>query len=490
MLQFDEVQDLRARHPAWLLLKADNAPLILSFVSRVFVEGGEANLPAERLISLLDDELFALRQRLGSDKYPRTARDYLVEWSTPEKGWLRRYYPPGSDEPHYDVTPAVEKAIAWVADLRARSFIGTESRLSTIVELLRQLVYGSTDDPTEQLDDLRRRRAQIDAEIERLEAGGPAMADPVTQRDRYQQFARTARELLSDFRQVEENFRELDRDLRRKIAGWDGSKGDLLDDVVANRAGISESDQGRSFRAFYDLLLSHDRRAELADLLQRLDVVADIPEFDERLQRVQGDWLDASERTQATVRQLSEQLRRFLDDQVWLENRRIFEILRSIESNAMAVRNDSHVPVEMTMDATSVSITLPLERPLYRKVRSTPLRNATIDVGVGEVDAEVLHDQAYVDSLELARRVISTLGAGDDTTLSTVVAGTPLTQGLAELVGYLHLNDSGLDVDVDPDTATEVTWESDADAESSDGTAIVRTATLPDVRYSRERSSA
>ncbi len=151
----------------------------------------------------------------------------------PSTGGFARFYPPGSDEPHYDLTPAVEKALAWVADLRTRTFIGTESRLNTIFELLRQMVYGADERPSRaRLADLHRRR-QLSS-TPRSSGSQPAtsiFADPVTQRDRYQQFARTARELLADFRQVEENFRDLDRRLREQIAMWDGSKGDLLDDL-------------------------------------------------------------------------------------------------------------------------------------------------------------------------------------------------------------------------------------------------------------------
>ena len=82
------------------------------------------------------------------------------------------------------------------------------------------------------------------------------MLDVSAQRDRYQQFAATARELLSDFREVEANFRALDRDLRERIAAWTGSKGELLDEVLGSRESIADSDQGRSFQAFYDFLLS------------------------------------------------------------------------------------------------------------------------------------------------------------------------------------------------------------------------------------------
>ena len=352
-MNFDEVEHLRTRHAAWRLLTSSNVALVLSFLGRVFVDANDSNIPAQRLIDELDDELYALNDRLrGEDdeepRFPRPAKQYLEDWASTDKGWLRRFYPPGSDEPHYDLTPAVEKALAWVDDLRARSFIGTESRLSTIFELLRQMVHGADENPAARLADLERRRAVIDAEIAQLKAGDVVLADEVTQRDRYQQFARTARELLSDFRQVEANFRDLDRDLREQIALWEGSKGELLDDLFTNRRGITDSDQGRSFRAFYDLLLSSEKQAELTDLLARLHAIDAISDLDPRLARVHYDWIDASERTQRTVRQLSEQLRRFLDDQVWLENRRVFDLLRSIEANAVTLREHGSVPVMTT----------------------------------------------------------------------------------------------------------------------------------------------
>lgn len=71
-------------------------------------------------------------------------------------------------------------------------------------------------------------------------------------RDRFQQFTGLARELLTDFREVEHNFRMLDRRVRERIALWNGAKGDLLQDIMGERDVIADSDQGKSFRAFWD----------------------------------------------------------------------------------------------------------------------------------------------------------------------------------------------------------------------------------------------
>lgn len=268
-MDFDELDLLRRGDPAWKLLRADNAPLVLSFLSKVFVEDNIRAISAAELIGRLDDELYALNEQLGAGTFPKPAKVYLDDWSTPANGWLRKYYPPGSDEAHFDATPAVEKALTWVDSLRSRSFVGTESRLNTVFELLRQMAYGAETDPDVRLADLHRRRAALDAEITRVEAGDFAVLDASAQRDRYQQFASTARDLLADFREVEANFRTLDRALRARIAAWEGSKGELLDEVVGNRNSIADSDQGRSFQAFYDFLLPMSDRPSSTNCWRR-----------------------------------------------------------------------------------------------------------------------------------------------------------------------------------------------------------------------------
>ena len=138
-----------------------------------------------------------------------------------------------------------------------RDSVGTESRLHTIVELLRQMVHGSQTDPAAQLAHLHQRRAELDEQIARAERGEASLLDSAGLADRFQHFATTARELLADFREVEGNFRALDRAARERITSWEGSKGALLDELVGDRHAIAASDQGRSFQAFYDLSLIH-----------------------------------------------------------------------------------------------------------------------------------------------------------------------------------------------------------------------------------------
>lgn len=476
-MDYDELVSLRSNSPAWRLLRADNAPLVLSVLGRIFVTENARSISATDLTAQVDDELYALNSRLGVGTFPRAARAYLDDWSSAEVGWLRKFYPPGSDEPHFDATPAVEKAIAFLESMRARTFVGTESRLTTLFELLRQMVFGAEADPEVRLAELHRRRAELEAEIAQAESGSVPVLDPSAQRDRYQQFTATARELLADFREVESNFRTLDRSLRERIAGWTGTKGELLDDVLGDRAGIADSDQGRSFQAFYDFLLSTSKQAEFANLLQQVQSLPAITEPDARMRRIHYDWLDAGERTQATVRLLSEQLRRFLDDQVWIENRRVMDILRNIESTALHIRHQPGAGPTMPLDDTAPTLVLPMERPLYSPVRQTVLAGTPTPADDEQLDHSALFDQVYVDPAPLSAGVRRALAQRSHVGLRTLVHERPLRHGLAELVTYLSLRDEAFDIVFDERVSEQIAW--------SDPAGTQRVATLPRVTFAR-----
>jgi Protein of unknown function (DUF3375) len=316
MLDFQTLSSLLAHHPAWRLLRADHAPLIVSFLNRVFVVPNARIIAATDLAEKLEDELYTLRQTLGEDAFSkRPAIDFLNDWASTEKAWLRKFYRQESDEPYFDLTPATEKAIAWLSTLSERGFIGTESRLLTLFDLLRQMSTGSETDPGKRIAELHKRRDEIDAEIAQVLAGDIPLLDATGLKERFQQFTQIARELLADFREVEQNFRLLDRRVREQIALWDGSKGALLEEIMGERNAIADSDQGKSFGAFWDFLMSSQRQEELSHLLLQVLSLPAVAELkpDGRTKRVHYDWLEAGEHTQRTVAQLSQQLRETLN---------------------------------------------------------------------------------------------------------------------------------------------------------------------------------
>jgi hypothetical protein len=461
-LDIDTLEALRRQHPAWRLLLADSAALVASFLYRVFVLPNRRAMAQADLAEALEDTLYSLREQRGPNLYPKPAQEYLNDWAANDKAWLRKFYPPGSDEPHFDLTPATERALAWLTTLNERSFVGTESRLLTLFELLRQMNEGSETDPQVRTRELRRKRDEIDAEIARVLAGDMQLLGDTALKERFAQFANLARELLSDFREVEHNFRGLDRRVRERITLWDGSKGALLQEILGERDSIAESDQGRSFRAFWDFLMSRERQDELTQLLDRVlhlePVAAMAP--DPRLRRVHYDWLEAGEHAQRTVALLSQQLRRFLDDQAYLENRRIMDILRSIEGGALAVRAQPPAGDFMHIDDTAPTIELPMERPLHAPPFKLALDGGAIVAGDEDMDAAALFSQFIVDKATLAQHVRQSLQQRSQVTLPELLADRPLEQGLAELMAYLSLATEPGRAVIDDSVQDTVAWVS------------------------------
>jgi len=457
--------------------------LIGSFLHRAFIVPNVRVMAQSDLAETLEDTLFGLRERLGPQVFPKSAPEYLNDWAANEKGWLRKFYPPGSDEPHFDLTPATERALAWLASLTERAFVGTESRLLTLFDLLKQMSEGSDTNPETRLAELHKRRAEIDAEIALVQDGEMPLLDDTALKDRFQQFTGMARELLTDFREVEHNFRGLDRQVRERIALWDGAKGALLEEIMGERDAIAESDQGKSFRAFWDFLMSQSRQEELTQLLERVLQLPPVAALgpDLRLKRVHFDWLEAGEQAQATVAQLSQQLRRFLDDQAWLENRRIMDILRGIEARALAVRNTAPKGDFMAVDDLTASLELPMERPLHNPPVKTAIANVALEAGEADLDAAALFSQVRVDKAALSSHIRQSLQTQAQVSLGELLQTRPLVQGLGELVAYLQLASEAPNSVVDDTTQESVEWLATDNANEP----VTRRARLPRVIFVR-----
>lgn len=447
VLRHDQLIAWRANHPAWRLLAADNAPMVISFLSRTFLEPNVRSLPRTELLEVLEDHLDTLR-RAGGD-YQRTADAYVDAWSNPKTGrWLRRTHPTGEDEPRYEPTLHVETAAAFCRELGDRRFVGTASRLLTIRDLLRQITAGSAADPADRIRALERQRAEIDEQLQAIRAGHDTRLEPAAVRDIYEQVRATARGLLADLRAVEESFRELDRDVRAKAAMWDGPRGEFLEEVFGTTHAIDATDQGRSWEAFWEHLLNYRAKRELDQLLDAVEAMPAVAgHTGETEQVLRHDLFTAADGTQRTVASVSAQLRRFLDDDSWSESRRVSRLLRGTLALAARTHHDwisrGRDPEQLPgaeLDATRATVGLPGERPLHQVKTASKLSTPVEEDREPELDTSELAGITYINMAELRTAVTDTVRArGGLATLGDVVAGRPLTQGLAELVGYLQV---------------------------------------------------
>src|SRR5262249_61778690 len=97
-------------------------------------------------------------------------------------------------------------------------------------------------------------------------------------------------------------------------------KGALLDEIFGDRDAIADSDQGKSFRAFWDFLMSPQRQEELSELLARVFALEPVQSLapNRRFLRLHHDWLAAGGGTARPGARPSAELRPYLDDKAWL----------------------------------------------------------------------------------------------------------------------------------------------------------------------------
>lgn len=478
-MEHDYLVKLR-QHPTWQLLRTDNAPLMISFFYRVFIQSNSRSLSHSHLLEKLDDTLFHLRQIHGDKTYPKSAKAYLTDWAHSDNGFLRKQLLHKNDEPEYDLTPASEKAIEWLRSLEQKQFIGTESRLLTVFELLKNILQTTETDPQQRITELQLQKAAIDAEISRLQNGELISYDPRQVKERFDLLKENAHKLLAEFRQVEENFRQLDRYTREKIATSDKAKGQLLDDIFVAQDQIGDSDQGKSFKAFWNLLMSPAKQEEFNRLIQNVLALEEVQtcQPDELLPKMKYHLLEAGEKVQRTSSSLVEQLRRYLDDQVWLENKRIMAMIHTIEKQAIVIKQNPPKDKEfMYLDDTKVQIELPLLRTLFRPSSRPILSSQNLISGIAEFTTDLLYSQHYVDVAILEMRIRKSLQAQTQITLEEICQQHPLEKGLSELLAYLNLATHEKGGIVEMDKKVEICWQ------TKEGT--IKSALMPRVIFTR-----
>lgn len=440
-MDHDTLDRMRQSHPAWRVLVADHAPLILSFFIVSFIQPNRRAIPAPELTAQLDAYLDQLRETYP-ERYPRSAREYLEDWAAPNRAYVRKYYPKSGSDAEFDLTPATERAIEWLQALAPQQFIGTESRLLTLFQLLRDLAVGAQEDPESRIRDLMRKRDEIDREIEQVRQGRAGPLDVTQVKERYAQIADTARRLLADFRQVEENFRVLDAQMRERIAVSTQPKGALLDEIFGETDHIQRSDQGKSFGAFWEFLMSPVRQDELREWLRAvhaLDAIRDLT-TEEFVRSIPSMLLDAGEKVHGTVALLVDQLRRFVDDQAHLENRRILDLIHEIEARAITLKA---APPSMAnfagLESFAPELNLPMCRSLYKPPRNPLLDLTAIEKGEAELDLAALFRQSTVDEGLLRAHIAELLRVRPQVTLAELATEYPPQQGIAEIVTYLRI---------------------------------------------------
>ena len=445
-MHHDEILSSLRQSATIKLLQSQNAPLILSFLYDQFKQKHHITLSQAKLTEALTAFLEAL-QESHPGTYRGTAVTYLRRWCDDDHRFLRRYYQTESDDPVYELTPDTEQAIAWLEELQKSDFVGTESRFLRIFDLLQEIVTYSTEDVEVRLAQLEKEKAAIQIQIDEIRATGQIEQYSQTQiKERFFEANDVARRLLADFREVEENFRIIARQVQEQQLALESRKGLIVQHVLEADASLKESDQGRSFYTFWEFLISAQRQEALQALLTAVYQIPTLQQIDatqsSRLRRLKRELIDAAAKIVESNRRLSEQLRKLLDEQNLAEARRVMELATEIKKTAVSLIDNPPKDKNFLWVEATPQIDMPLERPLWKAPTITnyaDIKPEEVASDLSVANLEALFTQFYVEETRLRRHIATLLEQKPLVTLAEITAVYPITQGLAEIVTYATL---------------------------------------------------
>ncbi|TVQ53038.1 MAG: DUF3375 domain-containing protein [Spirulina sp. DLM2.Bin59] len=453
-------------HSATLkLLRSRNAPLIISFLYRQFKVKPVLELPQPELETRLEDYLEWLR-REEAEVYPRSPKDYLNEWC--EAQLLRKTFNQ-SDDPMLSLTPPMEKAIIWLEDLQQRDeFVGTESRFLQIFSYLKEIQDRSTTDIETRITQLERDRDRLQQEIDQIRATGTVERYNTTQlRERFLAANNTTRQLMADFKAIEQNFRNLTRTIQEAQLQENSRKGALVNRVLDADQELKESDQGRSFYAFWTFLMSMEKRQELKSLINtvyNLEELKSVTQEYTVLRSIERNLLNAGEYIVQSNHRLTEKLRQMLDERNLNENRRVAELILEVQRLALNLDPSHQQESNFWQITGDPEINLVMARPLHALIKPerqtfnldfTDLTPVNLETELAE-----LYNQFYIDERQLHRQIDALLRNYATITLAQLIKIYPITQGLPEVVAYLDIANKGDRHHINPDQLETITINS------------------------------
>lgn len=315
--------------------------------------------------------------------------------------------------------------------------------MELIFEGIEQLLTLSSGDVQERLKQLHEQESRIVAEISRIHVSGEvATLSPVQINERFHWLLATARELLSDFRQVEENFKAIAREIAERHTHPEASRGGILGHLLDAYEALHETTQGQSFYGFWKLLLAQDRQERFRETVEQVYALAPLEpplRNDRTLGQLLGRLLCEGEKVVKSNERMAGNLRRVLETTRLGEHRRMREIIREIQADALRTKD---TPPDQD-DFFSLEEMPPFYVAMSREpwqpgeVLAAALPAELADDAVDQEAFRRLRTLPHVQLAQLRRNVETLLEKQESIWLDDVLAAYPPRDGVLEVLGYV-----------------------------------------------------
>lgn len=435
--------------PSVQIIRMRNAHWVVPFLFKAFKTDNVLSLAEPGLINLLGEELRnhsegtedleEARIEFGEDEESR-ARKYLLNWVQKR---LLQDYPDAEAVTQYQLSAHTEKLFQWLQSLEKRQFVGTESRFRFLFQTLREMVEYTEDNTTRRLEELKNRKAEIDKEIKRIELGfKPEIFTNAQLRERLEWFTRLSHELLSDFREVEDNFKYIHRHIVEQHTKAEIHKGAIIGYAFEAYDALRKSDQGKSFYAFWDFLVSRAGQEEwrlLTDQLFQLLQDRSIDSDGDFVQNIKSLLLQQGRSVYDSNDKMAEKLSRIITEKEIARHRRLRQQIGQIKELVFQFMEEETPPCGLELHWPT-PIRMSMERRLNLTERAgSPIMKQPANAKEKIEDVERfsrMMNTSHIDKKKLWQNVEQALKKKTTATLAEIIGVSGVENGIAEVVSY------------------------------------------------------
>jgi hypothetical protein len=448
-VELNELRDFLSHSPALRLFRAQNGAMILAFFFRVFKHESRITIPQDQLLAELADFQESIAE-IEPGMLPNSPQEYLNSWCKADVRFLHRFFQGGSDEPVYQLTAATEAALRFVQETleRESGSVGAESCVHVIVETLKDLAVYGLGDPTHQIALLEAERNQIQRKIDRIrQTGKPEVYEPAQTREKFAFAMDLLRRVTSDFRQVEDKFKAITREVQdRQMAG--DHKGGLLEYVLDAETLLKESDQGRSFYGFVNLILSPARQEQLRQVIEqvlRIESLAHQEEDRETLLGMIPSLTAEAELVMQTIQRLSASITRLLDGRIASERRQVALTIDEILKQARQARNEEPLDAGLEIES-EFRVFSPFSRPFWSPssgIEAVALQEDAAPIEETDEAFDLLAQMRRLDWEGMRENVRELTAYQPSVSLPRLLQEHPPRSGAVEVLAYIQIAEEG-----------------------------------------------
>jgi hypothetical protein len=451
MIDSLKIAEILNNSPSVELLRLRNREAIIVFLINTF-SNQQGAISAEKIHTQLADFLDFRKIEKDEeseievfDSYEIKAKKYIQSWTN--KGFLTNYQDERG-EIFYELSSHSSKTIDWLSSLKKEEYVGAESKFKNIFSQLKELVEFTNDDAEKRIQLLEDKKLEIEQQIQKIKIGDDVKVfEEFEIVPRFNQLNQSAKELLSDFKEVEDNFKEITKSIYQKHSDGSLTKSDILEFTFEALDELKDSQQGKSFYAFWSFLINPGLQLEWESLTKELYNTLEhkgIPVHDFFLKGMKKHLHTSGQKVYKANDKMAEKLSRIIRENEASKSEVTKNIIQEIKKSLIEISKSKKKPDISFELETEFEINIPFERKLTYEQAEEVIYNSRPKLANEDITHSnhlvKLFSQTNIDKDILRKRIKDILRLKSQTTIYDVIESNGgIEKGLPELFGYIGI---------------------------------------------------